>query len=88
MTPFEETREHWNLKDEMVAAGDGAIKAVADSDARIAALKAAGGKPPRSPAELETLATAANLTALDRARLPQSEQDALALAEGCNPPSV
>ncbi len=81
MTPFDETREHWNLKDEMIDAGDRAIKGIADSDARIAALKAAGGQPPRGPAELESLAKAANLTALDRARLPPRDQDILALAE-------
>lgn len=81
MTPFDETRELWNLNDAMVSAGDNAIKAIADSDKRIAALKAAGTNSSQSTVELQKLAEAGKLTALDRARLSSRELDILRLSE-------
>lgn len=81
MIPFDETRERWNLNDEMVAAGDRAVKSITDSDARIAVLKTAGIQAPQNTAELEQLADAAKLTALDRARLSAADQSILALAD-------
>jgi hypothetical protein len=80
MTPFDENRERWNLSDKVRAAGDSAVKAVADSDARILALKQAGDQP-RNIRNLKNLAVAAELTALDRARLSERDLTVLERAE-------
>lgn len=81
MTDFDRTREKWALNDRAVAAGDAAAQEIAASDQRLAALAATSGLSPSNPQDLERLAAAAKLTALDRARLTPQTQEALARAE-------
>jgi hypothetical protein len=80
MTPFDESRELWNRKDKLVASGDSAVQTIAESNARISALKDAGDEPSGTDS-LKKLATAAELTALDRARLSEQERNILVRAD-------
>lgn len=81
MLPFDETRERWGTSDAAVAAGDQAISTIQASDRRIAVLEAAGSKRTSTLEEIESLAAAAEITALDRSRLSVQAREALTRAE-------
>ena len=84
MLPFDETRERWGLSDAAVAAGDGAIATIEASDQRIADLEALDQEDVSTPEGLERLASASNLTALDRSRLSPQARPLLERAEQAN----
>lgn len=81
MLPFDETRERWGTSDAAVAAGDQAISTIQASDRRIAVLEAAGSKRTSTLEEIESLAAAADITALDRSRISDQAREALTRAE-------
>lgn len=81
LTPFDENRERWNSSDTLVEAGEHARKVIAESDARIQALRQAGGRTGSDLADLQALSGAAGLSALDRARLSVADRAILERAE-------
>lgn len=75
LTPYDESREAWKRFAQAIAAGDGAIAAIAASDARIDRLVGAANAAEAQPgvAQLAALAAAADLDSFDLTRLSEEQ---------------